>query len=333
MRDKRYKAKSVGKERHLYSMKRQTGAEPDVAIERDFLGPQVDDPAARVHAQILARGVTSLEPEQMAVWSRFIISMMLRVPRSIETIRTRGREVLAAQLREAPEDYLRTRGNAPEATLMDWVANRAPEEFDDLGVRTLPSLVYSEKLNQAILRLRWESVSLVGCKRDLLISDRPLTLVGSKLDSEGVFLALPLSPTWLFYGFRDPQIGEGVRRLPPAELIREANVSACRGADRYVFATDDSQRTFVAKYLQARAWPAASQCSGMGACAETPRAAPAIGQPHPRVTAAQRARATPAGRGRRDSRACQRGQDLGQRPGRSRIGVAMRRPEARQRIA
>lgn len=48
----RYKAKSVAKQRHLYS----TGVaerRPNNKLEREFMGPKVDDPAAIAHQVML----------------------------------------------------------------------------------------------------------------------------------------------------------------------------------------------------------------------------------------------------------------------------------------
>jgi hypothetical protein len=89
----RYKAKSVGKEAHLYSLARSQ-PEPEVQIERELMGPHIDDPAAVVLARMLDGGIQHLEREQRLAWSPFVLSMMFRNPRSIQGIRTLGSEVL-----------------------------------------------------------------------------------------------------------------------------------------------------------------------------------------------------------------------------------------------
>ena len=150
----RYKAKSVAKAEHLYSMRRSQ-TEPDVKVEKDFLGPHVDDPAAIVHKKILAMGVRSLNDDDKRAWSLFLVSLMLRVLATMQHMRQRGRQTLAAGLDEAPDDYLDARGDDPEPTLRAWVEKYHPDLLDDLAVMTLPHLVFSKLLNGAFLGAKW----------------------------------------------------------------------------------------------------------------------------------------------------------------------------------
>jgi len=166
---RRYKAKAVAKERHLYSLERSK-VEPNVKVERDFLGPHIDDPAALVHAKILKQGVSSLTRDEKMIWSPFLISLMLRGPAMVAHLRKRGREILSAGLDEAPEEYLAARGSEPEATLREWVEKYQPDVLDDLGVMTLPRLARSAKLNLAVL--------------NVLGSSGPLRSPGSTCSSE-----------------------------------------------------------------------------------------------------------------------------------------------------
>ena len=107
----RYKAKSVAKERHLYSLSRSSG-EPDFQLEKNFWGPQVDDPAAVVHAKLLREGLDALGREDRIIWARFLVGLMLRTPGMVSRIRERGRQVLSAGLDDAPDAYLEIRGMA-----------------------------------------------------------------------------------------------------------------------------------------------------------------------------------------------------------------------------
>lgn len=52
----RYKAKSVAKRPHLYSTGMAEGL-PNNKLEREFLGPKVDDPAAIAHQVMLKEGI------------------------------------------------------------------------------------------------------------------------------------------------------------------------------------------------------------------------------------------------------------------------------------
>lgn len=244
---RRYKAKSVAKERHLYSLERSK-IEPNVQVERDFLGPHIDDPAAVVHAKLLRQGVSNLTHDEKMAWSPFLISLMLRAPAMVAHLRKRGREILSAGLDEAPEEYLEARGSDPETTLREWVEKHEPDSLDDVGVMTLPSLARSAKLNLAVLNVTWV-VRVVGKSRfDLLIGDRPLFLAGS-FEAKFV-LAMPLSPKRMFFAFNDNQIFENIKNLDDTAFARAANWSAASSAERYVYAPNSVQEPLIKKVLR-----------------------------------------------------------------------------------
>ena len=98
-------AKRVANLRHLYSARRSED-QPDSALERDYLGPHVDDPAAVVHDQMLKTGLQGFDEDQARIWSRFLVAQMLRVPAMVERARQRGNEILRATLDVAPEEYV-----------------------------------------------------------------------------------------------------------------------------------------------------------------------------------------------------------------------------------
>lgn len=243
----RYKAKSVAKERHLYSMGR-SGAVPDTRVEKEFWGPHIDDPASVVHAKILAEGVASLNDNEKKDWSPFLVSMMLRGPAMIAHMRQRGRTILAEGLDANPDDYLEVRADAPEATLREWIERHAPDVLDDLGVMALPELAFSERLNHAVLNSRWATRSVDGSRFNLLISDKPI-IQGGKLESS-FLLALPISPTRVFLAFNNEKTFENLSLVGRDEFVRTTNYSTVTAADRYVFGTNRSQEAFVRKFLR-----------------------------------------------------------------------------------
>lgn len=244
---RRYKAKSVAKERHLYSMGRSQ-SEPDVQVEKEFWGPHIDDPAAIVHAKILSAGVSTLTLEDKKAWSPFLVSLMLRGPAMMRHIRARGREILSAGLDKDPEEFREARGDAPEATLREWMEKHRPDVFDDLGVMALPELAFSEKLNLALLNVAWGIRSVHTARYDLLIGDRPF-IVGGTFETS-FLMALPISPTKMFFAFNSEGTFENLKMRGHDEFVRDSNFSTVTAADRYVFSTGLRQEAFIKKYLR-----------------------------------------------------------------------------------
>lgn len=244
----RYKAKSVAKTEHLYSIEKLRDMAPNVGIEEKFFGPIVDDPASVAHKLILKLGVRALNDENKYSWSRFLVSLLLRTPLMVEEIRERGRKVLTKGLSEEPEEYLGIRGDTPEETLYEWVVKNMPHVLEDLGVMSLSELVQSKLLNGAVLKSTWAVRTFNDPRFDLLIGDNPLIYVGT-FDTS-FLLALPISPIHIFLAFNNPQTLDNLASRDEKNLIREANISSVSQANRYVYATNEKQRSFIDKYLR-----------------------------------------------------------------------------------
>jgi hypothetical protein len=224
--------------------------QPNVSAERDFLGPHVDDPAAKVHKKILAKGVRSLDLQDRAVWSRFLVAQLLRIPRMVEHMRGRGREILRRQLQEAPDEYEAARGDAAEESLYEWALKNSPDIFDDLAIQTLPSLVQSEVLNGVCLGqgVSWATRQLHGSVHELLIGDSPLVVVGTFTTS---YLAcLPLGPRMAFFAFNNPSTWEGAMARSESDVTRDINWSTVQQADTYVYARTVAQFGFIERHLK-----------------------------------------------------------------------------------
>lgn len=245
----RLKAKSVGKELHLYSMQRDQPS-PNPELEHKFMTPFVDEPAAVVHAKILRTGVRGLTERDKVHWSNFLVSLLLRGPGMMRVMRAKGRAVLQASTDSAPDEYQEVRGSAPESTLTEWVRANAPWLFDDLAILTFPDLVMSKLLNSAFLgpKSAWATRDVIGSPRDLLIGDTPLVYRGTFETS--FVVALPVSPTRCFFAFNNPRTWENLASQPVPTLARAINSDTVSQAQAAVFSTGGTQARFVERHLR-----------------------------------------------------------------------------------
>lgn len=232
---------------HLYSRRRGT-ANPDVWLERDFMAPHVDDPAAPVHKKMLADGLGKLSHAEQADWAKFVIAQLLRVPTTMERMRERGRRTLEEGLDEDPQAYLAERGSEPEPTLRAWFEKHVPHEFDDMAVRVFPRLVYSKNLLSRVLKGQWAVRELRLSKRDLVIGDKPL-FVDGKLGEEHL-LVMPIAPNRVWLAFDNPQTGENVGQRTDEDFAREVNRAIVIQTERYVYSTGMQHEFLIRKYLR-----------------------------------------------------------------------------------
>jgi hypothetical protein len=205
LRADRFKAKAVANEAHLYSQQK-TQPVPNVSIERDFLGPLIDDPAAKVHSKILSIGHDHLSPQECYEWSRFLLSLLVRSPEMVIFLRKVGQQAMSKAMAEKPDTLGHLRGNDPKKTLREWAEEHRPHLIADVGVRALPAILTSATLNQYILNGFWQTIPLVEGSLDALIADNPVVNIGEI--KAGFSFMLPLSPRKLFVVTSHPSDAE-----------------------------------------------------------------------------------------------------------------------------
>lgn len=242
---KRATARTVGFQRHLYSSTNSAG-EHDTTLEREFMGPMVDQPAAIAHRQILEGGVTSLDPEQRGYWAQFLISLMLRTPDMIAMVRERARETFNRILDDDP-DFMREQ--YPDMTSREVVEKHVPWVYSELAMGALPMLIQSDLLLAGVTKGQWATRTLSArCRFDLVIADRPLIYHGTMETS--FLMVVPLSPRTLFAASNNVMTWRNLSRLTDDVLARKLNLDSVTGAARYVFASDDRHSPFIGKHLR-----------------------------------------------------------------------------------
>lgn len=242
--ERRATAKSVGYLRHLYSFPRPGGLF-DTSVERDFMGPHVDGPAAAVHAKILATGIRSLDDEGRGYWAQFVVSMLLRIPRTMEHLHERAIKHLGDQLDEDPEF---ARQYDPDTTTRQWVDKHYPEAYAEVAIRTLPMLIQSEKLMAAVTTGSWATRTLnARCPFTFVLGDRPLLYLGT-LETR-FLIVLPLSPRTAFIFFNDQATWQEISTRSDANFAKATNMESVTAAARYVYASDARHSAFIERYL------------------------------------------------------------------------------------
>jgi hypothetical protein len=245
----RYKAKSVARLAHLYSFVRNNG-ELDVAIERDFLGPHIDEPAANVHQSLLQTGL-KLTDLQHEYWTRFLVSLLFRGPAMMEYLKVVGRGSLVDSLSANPSEFEEIRGDAKEASLLEWFQAKEPALLETFGTRMLPELIQQEKFRDRFLRGKvWMLRGMAEARHDLLIGDRPLMQDGS-LDGDHAFV-MPIAPRVLFIVASNERTAGIFRETPANEVVAKVNLMSIQRAETWVFATSPAQASYVRKHLPPR---------------------------------------------------------------------------------
>ena len=243
MTEKRYKAKSVAKERHLYSMKKFS-AQPNPEIEPKFMSKHVDEPAAIVHKTILANGLRGMSEEQKYTWTMFLVSLVFRGPGSIEHVRESGIDAIASQFPDGVESTTGLPDSSRE--LLDLYLRR-DQSLLDLGTYALPELIQTSTYNKLFFEAEWGIRQITKTKERLLLGDRPLTLLG--LDERLELVYLPLAPDITFFASRSAPMKQWVSSLTDIQLVRRMNRGMVEQASIYVWGSNFEHRKLLEKRL------------------------------------------------------------------------------------
>lgn len=221
------------------------------AIEKNFMAPVVDDLGAQAMRVLIERDQAKMTPAMRQAWTRFVMSLHVRHPVRVAQITQQAAVGLRQSLLANPEEYEAVRGANDPPTLLEWVEQNAPVIIDNFGKQLLPGIISHQSTGDAIIRMRWWTVGIEQSTPDLLTSDRPVYMSHGVAD-ERCFIALPLSPRFIFFATRDEAAFHRVMAQGVESVTKSLNEVLVSQAEKYVYAAHDQHLRFVENRLRAR---------------------------------------------------------------------------------
>lgn len=231
---------------HLYSLK-HFPQDPQM-IEREFMGRIIDDPASTVYKH-LSESKAPLSEHQRTIWTRFLLSLRVRMPDVIERLRVDAENELRQNLMANPEEYEALRGPNSPANLYDFLEKLRPGFVADFGIRMLPDLLAYQPAFKQIYEMYWWTHSFYGASISLLTSDRPLIITPS-VDDQSCVLALPLGPHTAFFATHTLEMASRVASKPASKLAKAINHETVRLASHCVYSIDSYQTYFIKRHFR-----------------------------------------------------------------------------------
>lgn len=239
--------KNTGYEQGLYSLEGYSPEHRNV-IEKNFMAPAVDDPAAlALRIFIERRPVSELTLPVKQAWTRFLMSLHVRNPGRVQQITAQGAEAIREMLNKDPEEYNAVRKPDDPPTLVGWVERYAPALIDNYGKSILPGIVTHQVTGNEIIRMHWV-VGSSGANPDILTCDRPLYL-SHGINDPRCIIALPLSPTAIFLASRDQKSLDKLMAMESSALVRAINETVVTQAACYVYGAHEYTLGFVERWL------------------------------------------------------------------------------------
>ena len=163
---------AIGYEPELYTV---VGApeKQKRAIERDYLAPKVDNPAAPVLAKLRAGKLGELTDQDRNDWARFVAAGHFRSPQSLKRLAAEWesftRERMIADGGEAAYQAAKKEEDPP--TFFEWGQKAHPDFVSDNVRLRLPDVIENKKYANVIRSLRWAVLDLSRSRHELLTSE------------------------------------------------------------------------------------------------------------------------------------------------------------------
>lgn len=212
-------------------------------VEKQFM-QTVDSGAAEAMTAMLKQTelVADNEPDWMRIiyWARFIYSLSLRNPEQIRVVQRSLDEGSFSVTAATSEEIQRAKETKSKIRVRKLAA---PAQF------LLPNLIDSEPAIRAIAdNMMWFTYHVGVAKHSVLTSDRPVIMTKG-LDGPNAHLAMPISPTAIFFAVRSERSLKRINAMDADELIAKVNTGVAMQAIKYVYGRDDSQLRFVENRL------------------------------------------------------------------------------------
>ena len=194
-------------------------------------------------------------PELRSAWSRFLMSLIVRNPKSVGKHRLAAEGLFKSILPKMEAEYPKYRtANDPE-TYLEYSRIRSGNLAGKIFARLMQRLIDSEFSGSRLNSMRWMVLHDPKPKHLLLTSDRPVVMTNGLEKPNGQIL-IPISPRHVFVATNNLDTENYIRSVwRNRQLIQQANERVALQSRRYVYGYSDAQLSFVSSRL-GRAWTA-----------------------------------------------------------------------------
>jgi hypothetical protein len=226
-------------------------AENREIIETAFMSSAIDNSAAPAIQQLLETKGIGLKADTVAPLIYFLLSLRVRHPEAVKTIRTEGARILLDELARDPSAYDALRSESDPPDLVTFMRDMLPLQFENFGILRLPMLMTDERLVKRMASMHWRVVDCTKASVDLLTSDRPCYLEGNLLDeNRPTLIAFPASPRLLLLLSTHRELNYKASRGNVTSVVKRFNKLMVQSAFRYVYATGAHHLPLIEKWLR-----------------------------------------------------------------------------------
>jgi hypothetical protein len=248
----RIKARRVHPEgtAYVHGLNRLVGLPPhEEQYLEDVFFKIADNYAARALQILLAERPWKFTDKERSGWSRFIISLMLRNPESVQRHRELAGTLFKNALPRIEREYAKARKPTDPLTYLEFAEQHAPNPASRTVALVVQAVIDNEPVGQYINGMRWMVLRDDDPKHLLLTSDRPLLITNGIKHPSG-HIVVPISPRHVFVATNNVQTEKYISGIwHSRQAIPQINDSVACQSRKYVFGCDCTQFEFVSKRL------------------------------------------------------------------------------------
>jgi Protein of unknown function (DUF4238) len=216
------------------------------ALEKIFFG-QVDSRGVKVRNRLLADGHESLNGDERCDFARLLLSLELRRPADVRTLRDAKRRYIADSL-DSDSEILAALASEGVAGMPSSYIEQLGVSLEDRALATIQRLVDNPQVGGKVINAHWHVVRLGPFDGSLILADRPLIRIRG-YDHPGAAWVLPLTPKAAFVAVNHVANLERIKRVTPQRFAKRTNASSASQAERFVFCSERSHERWLAKHL------------------------------------------------------------------------------------
>ena len=217
------------------------------SMEKDYIAPKVDDPAAKALRVLLGTETSALTGALRGAWTRFMIASLLRRPAAVAEIGETFKSTLRQNL-FADSSYESDKQEGDPPTRFEWMQKHHPHVIDDAAKEMVVRAIESNGVGNIIINMQWSTLDMSASRHELLTGDRPQLRYYGLKDPRCTIL-FPLTPTKLFIATHDRKAEHNINRRNKIEVVISVKDEVARIAERFVYGRTASQLRFVANRL------------------------------------------------------------------------------------
>lgn len=187
----------------------------------------------------------SREPKYRSAWSRFLMSLMMRMPDHIEELKSSLKKEWLKSSPDLEKRYAQFRGTTDPTTLSEYLAS-VGMATDEWMMSVAENLMNHAHIGELLNNMRWITRRIDSEVGEFITSDRPLLMVGGLGEFDSCIM-LPIGPKLLFAAVHNQETQDRIERRNPDEQVKAINEFVAGRAQEFVYSVDDKHLQDVAK--------------------------------------------------------------------------------------